>query len=202
MAGKSRREEYALTTRAAIVEAAAERFAVDGFAGTNIESIAERARVTKGAVYHHFADKADLFEAVYRSCEERLVTAVIDGVGAEEDPWTALETGIACFLDICCDPTYQRLALAEPPIALGWQRWKQIEAEYFLGLITSTLVRLGGLGVVDIPDPETTGRLLLAALDDAGMLIGVAEDSEDARSRAGEAIARLLLGLRCRPLDS
>ena len=73
---KSRREEYAETTRTAIVEAAIAQFTADGFARSSIDAVAESARVTKGAVYHHFKDKADLFEAAFVVMEERLLARV------------------------------------------------------------------------------------------------------------------------------
>ena len=96
---KSRREEYAEATCAAIVEAAVARFTADGFAGANIDSIAEMARVTKGAVYHHFADKAQLFEAAYVAMEDRLLARVLAGIKGIDDPWEALLLGADVFLE-------------------------------------------------------------------------------------------------------
>jgi AcrR family transcriptional regulator len=194
---KSRREEYAESTRAAIVEAAVVRFTADGYAGTNIDSIAELARVTKGAVYHHFADKAGLFEAAYVAMEDRLLSEVVSGVAGIDDPWTALVAGAQVFLEECGKPDFRRIALEEAPVALGWARWKASEEKYFLGLVTSALRAMAAAGQIMIPaDGDLTARMLLAALDEAGLAVGAAADPVAERQRALDLIERLLTGLR------
>jgi AcrR family transcriptional regulator len=199
---KSRREEYAEVTRGAIVEAAVARFAADGYAGANIDSIAELARVTKGAVYHHFADKAALFEAAYVAMEDRLLAAVVAGVEGIEDPMEALVAGADVFLGECAKPDFRRIALEEAPVALGWARWKASEEKYFLGLLSSALQAMASTGLITIPaDGDLTARMLLAALDEAGLAIGSAADPEAERRRALDLITRMLTGLRPDALD-
>ena len=117
MAVKGRREEYAETTRAAIVAAAIERFTVDGFAKTSIDAVAESARVSKGAVYHHFADKSELFEATFIVMEERLLTKVIVGVTGIADAWDIVRAGVDAFLTECGQPDFRRIAREEAPAA-------------------------------------------------------------------------------------
>jgi AcrR family transcriptional regulator len=193
---KSRREEYAEVTRAAIIEAAVARFAADGYAGTNIDSIAELARVTKGAVYHHFADKAELFEAAYRTMEDRLLSKVLVGVDGIEDPWAALAAGADVFLNECCESDFRRIALEEAPVALGWIRWKETGEEYFLGLLIAALEGMAGAGLIDIPEGDLTARMLLAALDEAGLAVAASSDPQAERQRARDLLNRLLAGLR------
>jgi AcrR family transcriptional regulator len=193
---KSRREEYAEVTRGAIVEAAVARFAADGYAGANIDSIAELARVTKGAVYHHFADKAALFEAAYVAMEDRLLASVIAGVEGIEDPLEALVAGADVFLGECGKPDFRRIALEEAPVALGWARWKASEEKYFLGLLGSALRAMASAGLITIPgDGDLTARMLLAALDEAGLAVGSSSDPEAERRRALDLITRMLTGL-------
>lgn len=194
---KSRRDEYAEVTRAAIVEAAVTRFAADGYAATNIDSIAELARVTKGAVYHHFHDKAELFEAAYTAMEERLLGNVLAGVEGIDNPWEALRVGAGVFLEECCTPDFSRIALEEAPVALGWIRWKVVEEKYFLGLVISALDALAEAGLIDTPaEGDLTARMLLAALNEAGLSIASSTDPQGEKERAGELIQRLLSGLR------
>ena len=194
---KSRREEYAEVTRAAIVEAAVTRFAADGYAGANIDSIAGLARVTKGAVYHHFADKSDLFEAAYVAMEDRLLAKVLAGTRGIDDPWRALQVGTDVFLEECCRPDFRRIALEEAPVALGWARWKASEEKYFLGLLSSGLGALAEAGVIAIPaEGDLTARMLLAALDEAGLAVASSPDPPAARAQAGDLVTRLLTGLR------
>jgi AcrR family transcriptional regulator len=194
---KSRREEYAEVTRAAIVEAAVTRFTAVGYAGANIDSIAEVARVTKGAVYHHFADKAELFEAAYVAMEDRLLARVLTGVEAIDDPWKALLVGADIFLEECCRPDFRRIALEEAPVALGWARWKASEEKYFLGLLSAALEAMAETGLIAVPTGgDLTARMLLAALDEAGLSVASSPDPHAERERAGDLINRLLTGLR------
>jgi len=194
---KSRREEYAEVTRAAIVEAAITRFAADGFAKANIDSIAELARVTKGAIYHHFADKAELFEAAYVAVEERLLANVLAGIENIDDPWEALRIGADVFFEECTKPDFTRIALEEAPVALGWARWKASEEKYFLGLLSGALGAMAEQGLIAIPaEGDLTARMLLAALDEAGLSVASSPDPQTERERASDLIARLLSGLR------
>ena len=199
---KSRREEYAEVTHGAIVEAAVARFAADGYAGANIDSIAELARVTKGAVYHHFADKAELFEAAYVAMEDRLLARVVASVEGIDDPWGALLAGAGVFLEECCQPDFRRIALEEAPVALGWARWKASEEKYFLGLLNSALNAMAEAGLIAIPaNGDLTARVLLAALDEAGLSVGSSADPEAERHQALDLIARMLGGLRPDTVD-
>jgi AcrR family transcriptional regulator len=161
------------------------------------DSIAEPARVTKGAVYHHFADKAELLEAAYVAMEDRLLARVLAGVQGIDDPWRALLAGADVFLEECCRPDFRRIALEEAPVALGWARWKASEEKYSLGLLSSALNVMAEAGLITIPaDGDLTARVLLAALDEAGLSVGSSADPEAERQRAIDLIGRMLGGLR------
>ncbi|HEY7947592.1 MAG TPA: TetR family transcriptional regulator, partial [Acidimicrobiales bacterium] len=193
---KSRREEYAETTRAAIVAAAVARFTAQGFTRTSMDSIAEAARVTKGAVYHHFRDKAELFEAVFTLMEQRLLDKVTTGVAGMSDPWALMAKGIDLFLDECGEADFRRIALEEAPAALGWARWKETEERYFLGLVAGALAGLAEAGLVTIPPGDLTARMLLAATSEAGLAVASSAHPEEERVRVGALVMRLLEGLR------
>jgi AcrR family transcriptional regulator len=192
---KSRREEYAEATRTAIVDAAIERFSADGFAATSVDAIAEQARVTKGAVYHHFRDKSALFEAAFVATEEGLLAAITQRVAGIQGAWAIVEAGVDEFLVACGRPAFRRIALEDAPGALGWERWKQLEERYFLGLLVGALGSMADEGLVVVESVELTARVVLGALGEAGLAVGTASDPDAERRRASEVVIRLLRGL-------
>lgn len=196
MESKSRRDEYAELTRAAIISAAVKCFAADGFARTSIDAVAEHARVSKGAVYHHFTDKSELFAAAFTALEERLLAHVSIALVGIEDPWQLIATGIDAFLAECCRPDFCRIALQEAPAALGWQRWKQVEDRYFLGLVAAGLDNLSQAGLIEVPSVEITARMFLAAAGEAGLALATAPDPPAHREHMAALLMRLLTGLR------
>jgi len=196
MVVKSRREEYAESTHAAIVKAAVEHFTADGFATTSIDAIAESARVTKGAVYHHFKDKADLFEATFVVMEERLLANVAAGLARIEDPWKLVAGGVDLFLAECCQQDFRRIALEEAPAALGWQRWKELEEHYFLGLVKAGLEGLAAIGEIQLPPGDLAARMVLAASAEAGLAVAAAANPKAERKRSAALVMRFVEGLR------
>ncbi len=193
---KSRREEYAETTRSAIVQAAVEQFASEGFAKSTVDNVAEAARVTKGAVYHHFTDKAELFEAVFVVMEERLLARVTAGVSGIDDPFELMASGVDLFLAECCEPDFRRIAIQEAPAALGWARWKEIEEQYFLGLVAGALEALAQAGLIALPSGDLTARMLLAAMSEAGLAVAASSRPDAERRRAGALVMRFVSGLQ------
>jgi AcrR family transcriptional regulator len=145
---KSRRELYSEATRAALLDEATTLFAERGYAGTSLEDVASASRVTRGAVYHHFASKQALFEAVLEVQEAR-VTAEVIAAATAPDPWDAALLALDAYLAHCCDPVYGRLVWLEGPAALGWHRWRECEKNYAYGLVERfilDLVEAGYLG--------------------------------------------------------
>jgi AcrR family transcriptional regulator len=183
------------TTRSAIVEAAVARFGADGFARTSMDAVAGAARVTKGAVYHHFRDKAELFEAAFVLMEQRLLGRVTAGVAGIGDPWELMGAGVDIYLEECARPDFRRIALEEAPAALGWIRWKEIEERYFLGLVTAALDAMAHDGQLRIPPGDLAARMLLAAMTEAGLAVGVGASKAE-RRRVGALVLRFLEGLR------
>lgn len=197
MAVKDRRDEYAEITRAAIVDAAIDRFTANGYAGTSIDAVADAARVSKGGVYHHFKDKADLFEAAFAAMEERLLGHVTAAaVNAGSDPWKLMAAGIEAFLAECCEIDFRTIALQEAPAALGWHRWKQAEERYFLGVVVAGLEGLATAGLIDISSAELPARMFMAAATEAGLAVASAQNPAAERPRSARLLMRLLRGLQ------
>src|SRR5580658_9083495 len=120
---RSRREEYAEATNAALVESATACFFENGYAATSLDEVARRARVTKGAIYHHFASKRDLFMAVLEEKEQEGAGKVATAAAAAADAWGGVIEGFDAFLESIADPRYQRLCWVEGPAALGFEDW-------------------------------------------------------------------------------
>ena len=191
----SRRAEYAQATRAALIAAAQELFTSQGYAATSIEDVVQQARVTRGALYHHFTGKADLFLAVFEELEAEIGTKV-KSAAAGQDPWGMLTVGTAAFLDACLDPPVQQIVLIEAPSVLGWERWRAIEAEHGLGLTRDALKGAMDAGYIEQQPLEPLAHMLLAALNECALYIARAEDRTEARKEVGKTLRRVLTDIR------
>jgi AcrR family transcriptional regulator len=197
----SRRQEYAELTRAAILVAAGERFAADGYAATSIDTVAAAARVSKGSVYHHFNDKSELFEAVFVAQEQQLLDTVSAALASVEDPWQMMAVGTTVYLEFCSRHDFARIALQEAPVALGWSRWRAIEERFFLGLISTGLHGMAEAGLIAIPPGDIAARMLLAALSEAGLAVAATPPGEQAdyQAHAARLAGGFLESLRAKP---
>jgi AcrR family transcriptional regulator len=160
-----------------------------------MDAVAEDARVTKGAIYHHFVDKASLFEATFVALEERLLAGILVAVDGLDDPWGVLAAGIDCFLVACGEADFRRIGLEDAPAALGWDRWRAIEAETFLPVVHAGLLALGASSDARFDDPALAARMVLAAMGEAGFAVAGAERPEPERARARAMLLDLVAGL-------
>jgi AcrR family transcriptional regulator len=188
--------ERAEATRAALVGAARELFAERGYAAVGTEEIVARAEVTRGALYHHFADKRDLFRAVHEGVERGLVESIAAQLGGARDPWQLILRGIRSFLDACTDPAFIRIALLDAPAVLGWREWREIDARYGMGLVTGALEGAMEAGVLRRQPVQPLAHLVLGALGEAAFVIAEAEDRQRARREVEPALLSLVEGLR------
>jgi AcrR family transcriptional regulator len=191
-----RRDQEAGATRDALVQAGLDLFAERGYAEVGTEEIVARARVTRGALYHHFADKRDLFRAVHERVERELVEGIGGRIEGIADPWELMVAGTRAFLDACEDPAVKRIALTDAPAVLGWSEWREIDARYGLGLTRAALAGAIEAGVIRELPLEPTSHLLVAALAEAAFFVAGAEDPAAAREQAESALLELLEGLR------
>ena len=191
--------DQAEATRATLLEAATELFAQRGYAGVATEEIVRAAGVTRGALYHHFAGKLELFEAVYEQVEQGLVERIASSaMSAASDPLAALRAGAQAFLDACEDPAVQRIALLDAPSVLGWERWREIGLRYAFGLVQGTVAGAMEAGLIERQPVEPLAHLLLGAIDEGAMLIARAHDDGRTRAQVGDAVDRFLDMLRPR----
>lgn len=170
-------------------------FGRKGFADTSLDEIVAQAGVTKGALYHHFGGKEDLFAAVY----EQVSHDVSDAVVAEflrPDPWEALLIGCDLWVDAHLDPTVQRIAMRDARAVLGWQVVREVETRFGAVPLRGVLRRAVRTGVIDQQPLRPLSLTIKGALDEACFYVADAEDTEAALAEVRAVIRRLLGGLR------
>jgi AcrR family transcriptional regulator len=194
---RNKKVEQSEVTRGALLRVAQELFTDKGYAATATEDIVQRAGVTRGALYHHFRDKEELFQAVFEEAERGLVETVRTAAdAAQTDPWQGFVVGCQAFLDACLEPGVQRIVLLDAPSVLGWETWRRIDAEYGLGLVRHSLQAAIDAGYLDPLPVEPLAHVILGALNEAALLIARAEDVPSARTEMGAVVERLLQGLK------
>jgi AcrR family transcriptional regulator len=191
-----RREAEARATRDALIQAALELFTERGYAGVGTEEIVARAKVTRGALYHHFRDKRALFRAVHERVERELMERVAARMEGADDPWELMMTGMRSFLDACDEPAVKQVALTDAPVVLGWADWREIDNEYGLGLTRAALSGAIDAGVMRPVAVDPMAHLLVAALAEAAFVIANSDHPRKARREVEGALVDLLGGLR------
>ena len=190
--GRRTQAERRSATRRALLDAGRALFAERGFAGAGQEEIVERAGVTRGALAHHFATKKGLFRAVVESVEieltEHIATAAMQG----DDPREHLRLGCLAFLDAALDPAVRRIVLLDAPAVLGWQAWREIDTTYGLGLVSEVLEHCMEGGLLAARPVQPLAHILLAALNEAAMLVANADDPVATRIAVGEEVEHFL----------
>jgi AcrR family transcriptional regulator len=190
------RAEQAAGTRSELMRTARELFAERGYSGVGTEEIVARAGVTRGALYHHFVDKKDLFRAVHEELERDLVASIGDEIAGIEDPWELLVTAVRSFLDACTDPALIRIALIDAPVVLGWEEWREIDTRYGLGLVSFGLQNAMDRGLFRRAAVRPLAHLLVGSMTEAAMMIAHAPDHGAARREIEGPLLALLEGLR------
>ena len=197
----ARRAEHAADTRGALITAARRLFAAHGFDGTGTEQIVAEARVTRGALYHHFRDKADVFRAAMAEAAADVATRLIDEqLAAEaESPMAEIRDGVSAFLDVCVGGDFQRIVLVDGPRVLGAEAWEDLVERYGRSLLEEWLRRCMSTGDLDQMPVRALARLLIAMLTEASLAIALADDPSAERAALGQVLDRVLAGLRPRP---
>jgi len=191
-----RRETEAQATRDALVSAALDLFAKRGYSGVGTEEIVARAKVTRGALYHHFADKRDLFRAVFERVEAELMEGIGARMKATDDPWQLMIDGMRSFLDACEEPAVKQISLIDAPAVLGWREWREIDNRHGLGLTRAALQSAVDAGVLRPIAVEPMSHLFVAALSEAAFVIAHADQPGQARAEVERALIELVEGLR------
>jgi AcrR family transcriptional regulator len=196
---QSRRAQHAADTRTALLAVARQMFAANGYDGTGTEQIVAEAQVTRGALYHHFRDKSDLFRAVMEEAAGDVARRLTDDqTRSEGSPLDEIRDGVSAFLDVCVGGDFQRIVLIDGPRVLGEQAWDQLVEGYGRALLEEWLTRAITVGDMDPVPVRSLARLLIAMLTEASLAIAGAADPAAARAELGVTLTRLLDGMRPR----
>jgi AcrR family transcriptional regulator len=184
-------------THQRIVAAARALVAERGYDEVGMADVLERANVSRGGLYHHFAGKQELMAAVLESLERDVMAQLAEIALREPDPLAALSSGIDWYLDECAGSLeLKRIGLLEGRRALGWKLWQETIAPYGISLLSATLAAAMDAGLIKRADPTSLAHLMLAALHEASAMVDTAEDPLAARAAAGSALALLIDGLK------
>jgi AcrR family transcriptional regulator len=196
-AARRTQAERAAETRDALIAAARPLFAAQGFAEAALETIVRAAGVTRGALYHHFADKTELFAAVFEQVEAEVAAQMGEAIAAsgQTDPVEVMRLGAGFWLDACSDPEVQRIVLVDAPAVLGWTRWTEIGNRYNVGLVRALLTDAVETGRIPSQPIEATALTILGAMREATLYVALAEDHDQARQEAGIVMNRLIHAL-------
>lgn len=197
MQSKRTQAERSAATRTALIAAARPLFAARGYAGVGTEELVRAAGVTRGALYHQFAGKEELFAAVF----EQLEAEVAERLGAllapegDVDPLSALRAGVGAWLDAVEDPEIQRIVLLDAPAVLGWERWREVALRYAGGMVEAVLRAAMDAGQLAERPVEPVAHVLLGALDEAALYVARAADRAQARADVEDVLGALVAGL-------
>lgn len=195
----TRRQDYSSSTKRALLDNAAALFTDHGYAGTSLDEVVAAARVTKGALYHHFPSKLALFESVFDRVQDSTTLEVQKAIDASKDPWERAQIGLDKFLEVCREPRFRRICIQEGPVALGHERWHEAEKASSLGIVQRTvddlLADLGGGENLN----EAFGIVFYGAIKSASEYVADAEDPNAASQEVQAAIGAILAGMRLLP---
>lgn len=191
----SLRAEQVAQTRAALVAAGRHLFGQRGFADTSVEEIARQARVTTGALYHHFPTKAALFEAVFEQVHRDIMAASGAAAAAAPDEVEFLARAFEVFLDAILEPAAQRILITDAPAVLGLARFTDLDERFAFAAIADRLRAARDAGRLRADDPDTLARLFLGALTRGSMLIAGSDQPKATRDEVARAVRVLLQGL-------
>jgi AcrR family transcriptional regulator len=184
-------------TREALVAAARRLFAAQGFAEVATDAIATEAGVTRGALYHQFADKVALFDAVVDAVEADIAARLAEhaaGAGVS-DPVEGLRRAVRAWLEICVEPEIHRIALLDGPSVLGWARWREVCQRHVFGMVQTVLAQGMEAGLIRAQPVRPLAHVFMGAGDEAALYVAEAADRVRARAEMIEALDQLIGGI-------
>lgn len=196
--GTSRRQQYSASTKRALVDVAEELFTEHGYAATSLDAIVAGARVTKGALYHHFSGKQALFEAVFDRVETDASKAIQKALRGKKDPWEKALAGLRAFLSVVQEPRYRRVVIQEGPSVLGYERYREQEERSTFANVLDIVRSVISAGTWELDEDmlQTFARIFFGAMSSAGESVSSAQDPIEAAQRVETAITFILQGFQ------
>lgn len=187
--------ERSESTRSDLIAAGRVLFARDGYNAVSAEQIVAKAKVTRGALYHHFGDKRGLFRDVAEAVEADITVRISESVVGLTDIWDIVLKSAGTFLDICLEPEFQRIAIIDAPSVLGQKDYMDIADRYGGALLEALIIAMIDAGEIKPLPVKPTARMLTGALIYGGLVIAEAEDQKATRKEVGAVVETLLRGL-------
>ncbi|GLW07200.1 TetR family transcriptional regulator [Microtetraspora sp. NBRC 13810] len=184
-----------LETRRRLLTEARRLFARHGYAAVSLAEIVGAAEVTKGALYHNFAGKAELFHVIVEEVQQEVADRVVAAAGADEDPWEQLLAGCRAFLAVSRDPDVQRIMLIDGPAVLGWSEWRAMDEASSARHLTEALTALIEDGTIAGQPVEPLAHLLSGAMNEAALWLARSTGPDDLPAVTA-ALTRMLESLR------
>jgi AcrR family transcriptional regulator len=188
----SQAERREATTHA-IKAAARKLFGAHGFAATSIDDIAEKAGVAKGAVYHHFSSKEELFAQVLEELQQDLAARQMSRPPSGKKTAEKIARGMLRYLLYACEPGTKQILLIDGPAVLGWIKWREIDMRYFGAMTKAAIEAL--LPHAAPREIEAIEHLVLGAITEAALVCATAPDAEKTAHEHASAFKKLLEGL-------
>ncbi|MEQ4721014.1 TetR/AcrR family transcriptional regulator [Nonomuraea sp. B19D2] len=185
-------------TKRTLLRAGRRLFATHGYAAVGLAEIVHTAGVTKGALYHHFAGKAELFRAVLEQVQQEVAQKVATTADAEDDPWEQLKAGCRAFLAASTDPDVQQIMLIDGPAVLGWSDWRALDEAASARHLAEALTTLIEEGVITPQPVEPLTHLLSGAMNEAALWLARSANPSDLAD-TWVALSQLLQALRLKP---
>ena len=181
-------------TVAAIHAAARELFAKRGFAATTIDDIASRAGVAKGAVYHHFGSKEEIFERILDGLFLEIAAMLRAAAESGSDVFESMVKGTEIYLERVTAPEVKRIILVDGPAVLGWNKWREIDQRHFGRMLKAPLAHLLGtrMGAADV---EAQFHLLSGAIMEAALISATSRNPKKKAQELSSGLRLLLSGL-------
>jgi len=167
-------------------------FAERGFARVSAEEIVAKAEVTRGALYHHYAGKEGLFEAVVDTVMREIHRDLAVAAAGASDPLEALRRGVGAFLELCAEPSRRQILLVDAPAVLGWTRWREMDAKYGFGLLKRALGEAMRAELLRRDDVDVLAHLLMGALTEAAMIVASSPEPRSTAKTAERALASMV----------
>jgi len=191
-AAEGKRAAQGRATRGQLIDVATRLFAEQGYEGTSIEAVLAAAGVSRGALYHHFAGKEALFEAVVSAATDRVTAELTEAISGCSDPVDAVRTGAVAWIGLALDPVIQRIVLVDAPSVLGWDRWRTMDDGRTLGAMRAMLQAVSDSGRLPRELVAPFAHMILAGLDEIVLVIARADDVEAAVAEGTTAVEALL----------
>jgi len=195
---KTLREEHAQATRDAILLAAGKLFTSKGYDASSIDEIAAAARVTSGALYHHFRNKRQIMRVVFEALEAELKERISAAAAGAKSASEAMRLTLRALFDACLEDDIRSIVFEQAPRVLGWEEWRRIDAEHAMGLLLDLISRLRKERKIGTYDDNVVAVLFLAALAEAGLQIALNRNNAHLRRQCERILKAFLRGVEAR----